>query len=230
MANATLAELKQTATALGITADDARAFGHIGHKATWIDAIDAAHAATTVDLESELTVEDCKAWGVDPAFATASENTTARFTFAQVCAIVEREENFAIAAVFVSVWLINEWLRLLIWLAPHARYAGVYTRELVEGIATRYSAISYAVTHKGSQLNTSEMASTQTLDTALVTVVSTVAAVAHQKAIAIANEAIACYHVAGRFYLAQIARVLAAGADAINLELSPAIPVLASVA
>ena len=43
----TLTQLKQAAAAMGITPDEARVHGHIGHKATWQAAIDAATQAVT---------------------------------------------------------------------------------------------------------------------------------------------------------------------------------------
>ena len=43
----TLAQLKTKATELGITADAVRAFGHLGHKATWEAAIEAAKQSAT---------------------------------------------------------------------------------------------------------------------------------------------------------------------------------------
>ncbi|MBE9031827.1 hypothetical protein IQ266_19000 [filamentous cyanobacterium LEGE 11480] len=79
----TLAQLKALASELNITADQARAFGHIGHKATWEAAIEQAkaiataatapantHAATVCDVLYSETSRTIVQWVAAAVLAT----------------------------------------------------------------------------------------------------------------------------------------------------------------
>lgn len=68
-------------------------------------------------------------------------------TLAEVCATVEREENFALAALFVSIWLFSCWLDLLLWIAPRAIQSGRAARQWAIALANTYTRVSYRVIH-----------------------------------------------------------------------------------
>jgi hypothetical protein len=67
----TLTQLKATAASLGITADAARAHGHIGHKATWQAAIEAAKQSAT---EAQQPATDTAVTICDVIYSDASRS------------------------------------------------------------------------------------------------------------------------------------------------------------
>ena len=77
----------------------------------------------------------------------AAEKAAESVTFAQICAAVEREENFALAALLVSIWLLSLWLDLLLRLSPRALKAGRTARQWAIASANAYTCLSYRITH-----------------------------------------------------------------------------------
>jgi len=66
-----LNELKTKAAELGITADAVRAFGHLGHKATWQAAIEAAKQSAT---EAQQPAQDAAEAFCDVVYSRQSRD------------------------------------------------------------------------------------------------------------------------------------------------------------
>ena len=98
-----------------------------------------SHKCVWQDTHAHLLSESAK--------KAAAEKAAEPVTFAQICAAAEREENFALAALLASIWLLSLWLDLLLWLAPRAIKVGQTARQWATAAANAYTRLSYRITH-----------------------------------------------------------------------------------